>query len=146
MEVAKNPPKKVYTLEELKEAPKGLQQRIKKRKGISKYFCLDEDGKTIWLTDYNGDQMVNFIDRNKKKPFFLYWSPEAVHSFNTEVPERLTSRTLVKEKSKRQKLAGAVVSVDDQVGKLLKVLEKNGHRNVFPPMKNIGKLSKTIIG
>ena len=65
--------------------------------------------------------MVEFIDRHKAEPFFLYWSPEAVHSSNAEVPERLISRT--KAKGKRRKLAGAIVSVDDQVGKLLDVLE-----------------------
>jgi arylsulfatase A-like enzyme len=83
---------------------------------------LTEDGKEAWLTDVNGDQMVEFIDRNKDKPFFLYFSPEAVLSSNAETPSRLTDRT--QAQGKRKKLAGAIVSVDDQVGKLLAVLEK----------------------
>lgn len=128
MEVAKNPPRKKYTEEELADASKELQVHMKRKKGVSKYFCLDEDGNTMWLTDYDGDKMVNFVDRHKDEPFFLYWSPEAIHSFSTEVPKSLTNRTLVKENSKRQRLAGAVVSVDDQVGKLMKALEKNGLR------------------
>ena len=80
----------------------------------------------MWLTDYDGDLMVDFIDRHAGEPFFLYWSPEAVHSFNDEVPERLMSRTTAK--GIRRKLAGAIVSVDDQVGKLLAALDRHGLR------------------
>ena len=120
-EVAKVPPKKAYTREELANAPEALRKQIAKKGGKSKYFCLNQEGKTVWLTDYDGDLMVDFIERHKAEPFFLYWSPEAVHSFNTEVPRRLTART--RAQGKRRKLAGAIVSVDDQVGKLFKVLD-----------------------
>ncbi len=68
----------------------------------------------------------NFIERHKADPFFLYWSPEAVHSSNKEVPERLTDRTSAP--NSRRKLAGAIVSVDDQVGKLLDALDEHGLR------------------
>ena len=126
-EVAKNPPRKQYTEEELALASKPLRNQIAKRNGKSKYFCIDETGETVWLTDYNGDSMVDFIERHKSDPFFLYWSPDAVHSSNTEVPKRLTDRTLAKRN--RRKLAGAIVSVDDQVGKLLKALDEHGLRD-----------------
>ena len=102
-----------------------VAQKPPKKKG-SKYLCTNEQGKTQWLTDYDGDNMVKFIERNKAKPFLLYWSPEAVHSSNKEAPARLTERT--RAKGKRSKLAGAIVSVDDQVGKLLKTLEKHDLR------------------
>lgn len=128
-EVAKNPPRKQYTQEELASASKDLQKHMKKKKGVSKYFCINEAGETVWLTDYDGESMVNFVDRHKEEPFFLYWSPEAVHSFSTEVPKRLTDRTKVEGNDKRQKLAGAIVSVDDQVGKLMRALDKHGLRN-----------------
>ncbi len=95
-------------------------------KKSSKYFCINKTGQTQWLTDYDGDNMVNFIGRHKDNPFFLYWSPEAVHSSNQEAPPRLTKRT--QAKGKRSKLAGAIVSVDDQIGKLLKTLEGHGLR------------------
>jgi arylsulfatase A-like enzyme len=126
MEVAKSPPKKQYTKEELDGAPRELQKQIAKKNGHSKYFCVNEKGETMWLTDYDGDSMVNFIDRHKAESFFLYWSPEAIHSFNTEVPRRLADRTGAR--GKRRKLGGAIVSVDDQVGKLLHVLKKHGLR------------------
>lgn len=126
MEVAKNPPRMHYTKEEIVSASNELKRQITGNRGRSKYFCVNEDGKTVWLTDYDGDSMVDFIDRHKAEPFFLYWSPEAVHSFNTEVPKSLSRRT--QAQGKRQKLAGAIVSVDDQVGKLLQTLEQQGLR------------------
>ncbi len=122
-EVRKKAPPKKYTREELASASAELRKQIAKKNGHSTYFCVNKEGETVWLTDYDGDSMVNFIDRHNAEPFFLYWSPEAVHSFNTEVPERLTDRT--QAKGKRRKLAGAIVSVDDQVGKLLQALHKH---------------------
>ena len=102
-----------------------VAQTPPKKKG-SKYFCKNKEGKTQWLTDYDGDNIVTFIERHKSEPFFLYWSPEAVHSKKDEAPTSLTQRTTAK--GKRSKLAGAIVSVDDQVGKLLKALNKHGMR------------------
>lgn len=121
-EVRKKPPPKEYTKEEIADASEDLREQITKKKSPkSKYFCLDDAGKTVWLTDYDGDRIGDFVKRNKAQPFFLYWSPEAIHSFNTEVPGRLMKRT--QATGKRRKLAGAIVSVDDQVGKLLDVLK-----------------------
>jgi arylsulfatase A-like enzyme len=125
-EVARNPPRKRYTQEELAKAPKQLRNQIVKKDGYSKYYCVNEAGETVWLTDYDGDSMVDFISRHQAEPFFLYWSPEAIHSFNTEVPKRLMERTTAQ--GKRRKLAGAIVSVDDQVSKLLRALDKHGLR------------------
>ena len=121
-EVARTPPKKRYTNEELAVAPKNLQKQLKKKGNQSKYFCIDEEGETVWLTDYDGSMMCDFVERHRAEPFFLYWSPEAVHSFNLEAPKSLTDRTTAP--AKRQKLAGAIVSVDDQVGRLLATLDK----------------------
>jgi len=92
-------------------------------RGKSKFFCETKDGKTAWLTDVNGDQMVTFIERNKAKPFFMYWSPEAVHSPHKDTPDRLAKRSSAT--GIRQKLGGGIISVDDQLGKLLAVLEKH---------------------
>jgi arylsulfatase A-like enzyme len=126
VEVAKDPPRKRYRESELATASEVLRKQLTGKNGTSKYYCLDAHGETVWLTDYNGDSMVDFINRHQAEPFFLYWSPEAVHSFNTEVPDRLADRTSAE--GKRRKLAGAIVSVDDQVGKLLQALEKHGLR------------------
>ncbi len=124
--VARTPPKKKYTKDELADARLDLQKHLRKKAGQSKYFCIDEAGKTVWLTDYDGDRMTEFIRQHKAGPFFLYWSPEAVHSSNLEAPDSLTGRT--RARGRRQKLAGGIVSVDDQVGKLLRTLEEEGLR------------------
>ena len=126
MEVRKKAPQKKYTNKELANLPEALRKRIATKNGLSKYFCVNEEGDTVWLTDYDGDSMVNFVERHKAEPFFLYWSPEAVHSFNTEIPDRLTARTSAP--NSRKKLAGAIVSVDDQIGKLLDALHQHGLR------------------
>jgi arylsulfatase A-like enzyme len=126
LEVARIPPPKQYTEEELAGVSETLRRQLAGNQGKSKYFCLNQDGETVWLTDYDGDSMIDFIDRHKAEPFFLYWSPNAVHSFNTEVPDRLTDRT--QATGMRRKLAGAIVSVDDQVGKLLQTLNLHGLR------------------
>jgi len=122
MEVRKKPPAKIYTKTELALLP----QKPRKPGRTSKYFCRNEAGETVWLTDYDGDSMVDFVERHKAEPFFLYWSPEAVHSPSIETPERLMKRTTAK--GKRRKLAGAIVAVDDQVGKLVATLQKHGLR------------------
>jgi arylsulfatase A-like enzyme len=125
-EVAKIPPAKQYTDAELAAGSAELRRQIARHNGHSKYWCLNELGETVWLTDYDGDLMVNFIERHRAEPFFLYWSPDAVHSFNDEVPARLSDRT--QATGERRNLAGGIVSVDDQVGKVLDVLNKYGLR------------------
>lgn len=125
-EARRNPPKKKYTRKELAGESKDLQKQFAKKNAQSKYFCINEAGETQWLTDYDGDSMVDFVDRHIAEPFFLYWSPEAIHSSNAEAPDRLMDRTTAE--GKRRKLAGAIVSVDDQVGKLLRSLKEHGLR------------------
>lgn len=125
-EVRKKPPSKKYTKAELARQPESVSTQLAKKGRTSKYFCVDENGETMWLTDYDGDSMAGFVKRHNHKPFFLYWSPEAVHSPSIECPERLMKRTTAK--GKRRKLAGAIVSVDDQVGKLLDALQEEGLR------------------
>ena len=125
-EVAKTPPKKKYSKQELARLPANVRRQLAKKAGKSKYFCTNKAGQTMWLTDYDGKSITDFVARHKDEPFFLYWSPEAVHSPSIEVPERLMDRTTAE--GRRRKLAGAIVSVDDQVGTLLKSLEKHGLR------------------
>lgn len=91
-----------------------------------RYLVKDKDGKQAWLTELDGDRLVEFVDRNKAKPFFMYWSPKAVHSPHKNVPKGLAARTTAPKK--RRELGGGIVSVDDQVGKMLACLERNGLR------------------
>lgn len=125
-EVRKKPPVKKYTAQEVASMPEALRKQIGGKARQSKYFCINEEGETVWLTDYDGDSIVSFIDRHTAEPFFLYWSPEAVHSSNREAPRSLTDRSSAP--NNRKKLAGAIVSVDDQVGKLVEALKDRGLR------------------
>ncbi|VGO13920.1 Arylsulfatase [Pontiella desulfatans] len=133
-ETRKNAPMKKYSPDELKaleermvkHGVKNTKALLKKYKQSSRFFVKTPDGKDQWLTDYDGDMMVDFVKRHKDEPFFLYFSPNAVHSPSMEAPESYINRTTAK--GVRRFLAGAIVSVDDQVGKLLKVLDEYGLR------------------
>jgi len=116
---------------EVAESPPRVGQGAK-AKG-ARFLYETKDGKTGWLTEFDGDKLIEFIDRNRTKdpsagsrqgkPFFMYWSPLAVHSPHKNVPERLAARTTAPKN--RRKLGGGIVSVDDQVGKLLTCLDKH---------------------
>jgi arylsulfatase A-like enzyme len=126
-EVRKVPPKKQYTKQEIAEMEKrdGGQEEARhiEKWGNSKYWIINQNHEPEWEMVYDGDSMVDFVTRHKNEPFFLYFSPNSIHSPCTEAPPELTGRTNIKEGA-RKYLAGAIVSVDDQVGKMLAVLEK----------------------
>jgi len=110
MEVAEDPP------------------RVEKGGKEARFLYKTKEGKTDWLTNYDGDNLVEFMDRHrtKDKPFFMYWSPMAVHSPHKNVPEELAARTTAPKE--RRQLGGGIVSVDDQVGKMLAYLDKHKMR------------------
>ncbi|KPK46848.1 MAG: hypothetical protein AMK72_09195, partial [Planctomycetes bacterium SM23_25] len=86
------------------------------------FICLRADGSEVFRTDLDGDYMAEFVDRNKDRPFFLYFSPNAVHSPSGDTPTRYQKRSTAT--GKRKALAGAIIAVDDAVGKLLALLKK----------------------
>ncbi len=89
------------------------------------FLCKNENGEVVWITEIDGDNLVEFVDRNqaKDKPFFMYWSPLAVHSSHRDIPEHFAARTTAPQD--RRKLGGGIVALDDQVGKLLDCLDKH---------------------
>ena len=82
-----------------------------------------EDGTPVYLTDLDGDYMAEFVDRNADQPFFLYFSPFAIHSNVKNTPQHYCDRIPGGDGSAYE---GAVVAVDDAVGKLLEKLNKHG--------------------
>ena len=86
------------------------------------FICLRADGSEVFRTDLDGDYMAEFVERNRDKPFFLYFSPNAVHSPSGDTPTRYQKRSTAT--GKRKALAGAIIAVDDAVGKLLALLKK----------------------
>jgi len=102
---------------------RGFMQVARTAPAKKPFICLREDGSEVHKTDLDGDYMAEFVERNKDKPFFLYFSPNAVHSPSGNTPERYQKRTTAT--GKRRALAGAIVAVDDAVGKLLAFLAKH---------------------
>lgn len=85
-----------------------------------------EDGSPVYLTDLDGDYMAEFVDRNASRPFFLYFSPFAVHSKVKDTPQHYRDRI---PGGGGTPYEGAVVAVDDAVGKLRATLKKHDLEN-----------------
>lgn len=78
-----------------------------------------------YITDRFGDAAVRFITENKDEPFFLFVSFTAPHSPN-QPQEKDFDRIKHIENRRRRNYAGLVVSLDDNVGKILKAIKDNG--------------------
>ena len=102
---------------------RGFMEVARRAPGKKPFICLRRDGSEVFRTDLDGDYMAEFVERNKDKPFFLYFSPNAIHSPSGDTPARYQNRS--KATGKRKALAGALVAVDDAVGKLLTMLKKH---------------------
>lgn len=73
-----------------------------------------------YLTDVFGDKAVEYIEANKDRHFFMYFSPNAVHT-----PMQAKKEDLERYKDHpRQKLAAMTWSLDHNVGKIVAKLEK----------------------
>ena len=102
---------------------RGFMQVARTAPTKKRYIALREDGSEVYQTDLDAEYMVQFVERIKDKPFFLYFSPFAVHAPSGNTPEHYRKRTTAK--GKRRALAGAIVAVDDAVGKLRAALKKH---------------------
>ncbi|MDN3205913.1 sulfatase [Algoriphagus sediminis] len=82
-----------------------------------------------FLTDREGDEVVNFIEKNSHGPFFVHYAPYAVHTPIMGPPE-LVEKYESKPKGKQENpvYAALVESVDRNVGKIISSLEANGLR------------------
>ena len=100
----------------------GSAASARTREGTSATIISEDDAS-------GRDRLVEFVDRNrnKGKPFMMYWSPLAVHSPHSNTPEAYCERTSVPKGlpvnkfhgSNRRLLGGGIVALDDQIGKLL---------------------------
>jgi len=61
-----------------------------------RYVYEREDGSEGFLTDLDGECLVEFVGKNRGKPFFLYYAPHAIHEPNSEAPERYRARSSAK--------------------------------------------------
>ena len=104
---------------------RGFMEVAREAPGVQ-YNRRREDGTPVYLTDLVGDYMAQFVDRNADKPFFLYFSPFAVHSKVKDTPQHYCDRIKAGNGTAYE---GAVVAVDDAVGKLLAMLKKHRIEN-----------------
>lgn len=78
-----------------------------------------------YVTDRFGDAACEFIREHKDEPFYLFVSFTAPHGPLQAKPEVLAKLNAIKEK-KRRAFAGLVVSLDQNVGKVLDCLDEQG--------------------
>lgn len=76
-----------------------------------------------YLTDLQASQAVEFIERNRDRPFFLYFEPLAVHS-PLVAPQTYVERVNFIEDEKRRLRAAMTVALDDAVGLILDSLDR----------------------
>ena len=97
--------------------------------GGSSYVGVDGS----YLTEVEGQYVLEFLERHgkkKSKPFFMYFTPLAVHVPHNEVPvkylKRLYPNHAGEKYAKRQYLRATLLALDDQVGLILKKLRELG--------------------
>ena len=100
--------------------------------GGSSYIGVDGS----YLTEVEGQYALEFLERhgtNAEKPFFLYFTPLAVHVPHEEVPvtylKRLCPQHPGGSYSKRQYLGATLLALDDQIGLIVKKLRELGIEN-----------------
>lgn len=78
-----------------------------------------------YLTDEFSDEAVEFIGKNRSKPFFLYLAYNAPHA-PMQAPDQYLERFPDISDKKRKTYAAMVSAVDDGVGRVLVALKKHG--------------------
>lgn len=98
-----------------------------KNKKLDGIPTLKPRKKGEYLIDREADEAITFIEKNKAKPFFLNWSPYAVHT-----PIQAKDSLIKKYKAKpvtnqtRPNYAAMIESLDNAIGSLMNCLDKNG--------------------
>lgn len=78
---------------------------------------------TKYLTEEFSDEAVNFVERNKNEPFFLFLSYNAPHA-PLQATQKYLDRFPTIENKKRKTYAAMVSAVDDGVGNVLNKLKE----------------------
>ena len=79
----------------------------------------------VWITEIDGDNLVEFVDRNQNERQAVL---HVLVAFGGTLVSPRYSRTLCSRTTApedRRKLGGGIVALDDQVGKLLDCLDKH---------------------
>jgi len=80
--------------------------------GLTKTYCKDDFAPTLFK-----DYVLDFIDRKKDEPFFVYYNSVLAHDPWTTTPDSLEA------KNPKEKFAGMMGYLDKMVGEVLAKLE-----------------------
>lgn len=78
-----------------------------------------------YLTDVFADEAASFIHQHAAQPFYLYFSPNAVHQPYAAKPEILATLSYIVD-PQRQLFAGALVSLSQAIGTITAALREEG--------------------
>lgn len=78
-----------------------------------------------YLTDVIAERSVEFINRNRDKPFFLYQAFNAVHT-PMQAPEKYLARVSHIKGEPRRTYAAMLIAMDDGIGRTLAALKAAG--------------------
>ena len=86
---------------------------------------------SIYTTDICAERSVDFIHRNKDRPFFLYVPLNAVHEdfyapLKLEAPQKYLDRVAGITNVTRQLMAATVIGMDETLGSIVRALRENG--------------------
>ncbi len=92
-----------------------------------KIATLPDGPKGEYLTDRLADEAVQFIERQKEKPFFIYWPHFAVHT-PIQGKEALIKKYRAKKRPGQKQTnavyAAMIESMDDSVGRIRRKLDE----------------------
>jgi arylsulfatase A-like enzyme len=93
--------------------------------------ALDDNGKPVsfegYLTDALTDHAIRFIEGSDGHPYFLYVAYNAPHGPLQAPADKIAEFSSIND-TKRRTYAAMVSAMDDQIGRLLKTLDKRGQR------------------
>ena len=96
---------------------------------IDSYKNEFSDHGTEYLTDKLTDYGVEFVEKNKKKPFFLYLAYSAPHVGIVPRADKLMKYFFKYQQSEEKfnpNYAAMIESLDEGVGRIMETLKKNG--------------------
>lgn len=101
------------------------------KKPADKYKVLQRNGELLtettgYVTDLLTNETIDFIERNKTRPFFAYVSYTAVHTPMHAQAHRLTEVPQTVVDPKRRKLIAMTASLDDNIGRIIAKLDQLG--------------------
>jgi len=111
------------------ESLKKVLERIRERNPITRNRQLVRVDD--YLTDALTTEAVDFVDRNKKEPFFLYLAQHVPHA-PLQAPKKYIDRYQDVQDPYKRVHAAMVSSLDDSVGAVVATLKKDGlYENTF---------------